>query len=510
MSTYERYIISLQDRFSGPMNRAADSTKRLDSSISKVGVAISRMGAIAAAAGLGIFARSVVMTTAKVESMRNAIEFAAGGGKQGENTFKNLIEKSDELGISLQGALEGFQTFSSSVIGTGISLEETQKIFNNVSVGVSAMNLSAERSKLVFLALGQMASKGVVSMEELRRQLGDSLPGALSIGARSMGVTVKEFDKMVESGQVLSKDFLPKFAQEVKNTFSGLLPKSTNSLQANINRLNNEFFLLKDTIGTELKPVMIKALGLLSDFIEKTKKLIEWIKEHKALIKGLAIVITAAFVPSMVAAIASVVNFTTVFGIMSKVMMINPFVAIGTALVALGIAMYDAYQRGTKFTAFINGIGSALENLGKRLENTALRIRNVFFAATRQFDRIKQVEKVGESVAKAYSKGYNNTISKFQREAALSGARRGGSGAGNVAGTDGTTVAGGGTVGSVAKSTPTTITGSAPKVFNINVDKLIDGFTISTTNLTESAGQIKEKVTMALAEALADLQLTAS
>ena len=50
------------------------------------------------------------------------------------------------------------------------------------------------------LALAQMASKGKVSMEELRQQLGESMVRAMAEVARGMGVTTEALIKMVENG----------------------------------------------------------------------------------------------------------------------------------------------------------------------------------------------------------------------------------------------------------------------------------------------------------------------
>lgn len=52
----------------------------------------------------------------------------------------------------------------------------------------------------------------------------------------------------------------------------------------------------------------------------------------------------------------------------------------------------------------------------------------------------------------------------------------------------------------------TTITGAAPKTFNINIDKLVEQFNVNTENLTEGAADVKKQITLALAEALADVQ----
>lgn len=52
----------------------------------------------------------------------------------------------------------------------------------------------------------------------------------------------------------------------------------------------------------------------------------------------------------------------------------------------------------------------------------------------------------------------------------------------------------------------TKITSAAPKTFNINIDKLIEKFEVSTTNLNEGVGEIRRVITDTLLEALADTQ----
>lgn len=94
-----------------------------------------------------------------------------------------------------------------------------------------------------------MASKGVVSMEELKRQLGDSLPAAVQIGARAMGMTTAAFDKAVSSGQVMSRDFIPKFAKQVRDELGGSFVLASSQMRASINRVQNSFFALRVLLG---------------------------------------------------------------------------------------------------------------------------------------------------------------------------------------------------------------------------------------------------------------------
>ena len=76
-----------------------------------------------------------------------------------------------------------------------------------------------------------------VSMEELRGQLGDRLPGAFGIAAKSMNVTTEELDKLVSSGKLTASEFLPKFAAALRDTFGDT--SYVDGYTASWNRLQN-------------------------------------------------------------------------------------------------------------------------------------------------------------------------------------------------------------------------------------------------------------------------------
>ena len=83
-----------------------------------------------------------------------------------------------------------------------------------------------------------------------------------------MGMNTREFNKLVESGQLLAKDFLPKFTKELEKTFAGGLEKSTKSLRANLNRMENSFLKLKVGVGKRFNPQIIKSVK----FMDKLAK----------------------------------------------------------------------------------------------------------------------------------------------------------------------------------------------------------------------------------------------
>jgi len=64
-----------------------------------------------------------------------------------------------------------------------------------------------------------MMGKGKVQAEELRGQLGEALPGAFNLAAKAMGVTTSKLNEMLDKGQVLPEELLPKLASELLKTF---------------------------------------------------------------------------------------------------------------------------------------------------------------------------------------------------------------------------------------------------------------------------------------------------
>ncbi len=96
-------------------------------------------------------------------------------------------------------------------------IAERNPLPENVNKLVSFMNETGgnlEDMKAAMRATSQVFSKGKVSAEELRQQLGERLPGAFTLFAASMDKTPAELDKALEQGKVTLDDFM-KFAKKL-------------------------------------------------------------------------------------------------------------------------------------------------------------------------------------------------------------------------------------------------------------------------------------------------------
>lgn len=195
------------------------------------------------------FGKESVLLSAKMESLQNTFNFAFGSVEEGGKAMDFVRDLADELGLELLSTADAFKNFSASSVLAGVSTDDTKKQFRQVSLAVTALGLSADDANGVFLALSQIMSKGTVQAEELRGQIGERIPGAFELAAKAMGVTTQELNGMLKKGEVISKDFLPKFAQQMEDTFGTAIPAAVDSTQAKLNRLSNFFTDLKLATG---------------------------------------------------------------------------------------------------------------------------------------------------------------------------------------------------------------------------------------------------------------------
>lgn len=175
------------------------------------------------------------------ERMRNTLNFAAGGQGAGAAELEYLRATANALGIDVIKAADAFGKLSAAARGTTLAGQPTREIFEAVAGASTVMGLSADQTQGALMALQQMMSKGTVQAEELRGQLGERIPGAFAIAARAMNKTEAELGKMLEAGEVMASDFLPRFAAELKKTIAGDLVDSLHSTQAELNRLSNSW-----------------------------------------------------------------------------------------------------------------------------------------------------------------------------------------------------------------------------------------------------------------------------
>jgi tape measure domain-containing protein len=208
----------------------------------------SQIGQLAAAyTGLEL-AKKFIDANVQIETLRRSLTLILGSTEAANAQIQFLQDTAERTGLSIGELSQSFVNFNASLNAVGTPLETTRSIFLGLTTAAGQLGLSSEKVGLQLNAVAQIANKGKVSLEELQGQLGESLPGALSLTARSLGITEGQLVKLIESGGLLAEEFLPAFARGLETTF-GNGQRRVEGLAASINRLKNLFTEFSQQLG---------------------------------------------------------------------------------------------------------------------------------------------------------------------------------------------------------------------------------------------------------------------
>jgi tape measure domain-containing protein len=241
------------DRISAATKPANASLKAVDTTAQALnGVFRQAAGLVGAYAGLsGIMQglRSVNETGMAFQGLNTALAAVTGSAQGASAEMAFLKAESERLGLNLLDTAQGYLQIAAAAKGTTLEGQRTRDIFTAITEASTVLQLSADQTSGALRAIGQIMSKGKVQAEELRGQLGERLYGAFQLAARGMGVTTAELDKMLVQGKLVADDFLPKFAAEIRKTFSEGVPEASQTARAELNRFHNSVLEIERTIA---------------------------------------------------------------------------------------------------------------------------------------------------------------------------------------------------------------------------------------------------------------------
>lgn len=197
-----------------------------------VGLASTIIGGMGFSALVG----NLKNTSKELSVVRATLENVSDSFAEYADSMEFIDRISKKYGQDMLELTRGFAKFHAAAKQTNLSMDQQKDIFEALTRAAGAYHLSAERTNLVMLAVEQMVSKGKVSAEELRRQLGENLPGAFNLMAKAAGVSTGELDRMLKAGQLISQEVLPKFAEQLNIATS---VANFDSLQSSLNRFRN-------------------------------------------------------------------------------------------------------------------------------------------------------------------------------------------------------------------------------------------------------------------------------
>lgn len=232
--------------------KLAKSTKGTTSTFSGLlGGTKALIGAFGLVSGIQMFAsivKDAFSLTKQFDSLSFALKTIVKDSFDAASSQRFMLEITQDFGVELVATTTRWIKFLAAAKQSGVTLKDTEQIFRSVTKAGAVLGLQTDELSTVYLALEQMMSKGKVTTEELRRQLGEKLPGAVGIMAAAIGVGVEELDALLKKGEVLSAVALPKFARALESAYGIETLEKIETLVSEQNNLTNAWELFVKSV----------------------------------------------------------------------------------------------------------------------------------------------------------------------------------------------------------------------------------------------------------------------
>jgi tape measure domain-containing protein len=196
---------------------------------------------------LAFGAQQVLQIASSMESLRAGLSAVAGDAEKAAQEMDFIKSVASQSGVDVQSAAQAYLSLAAATKGTAVEGQATREVFAAVSAAMATAGKSSAETQNALTALAQMAGKGVVSMEELRGQLGEALPGAMNAAAKGLGITTKELIKLTESGTLTADQLFPALVKGLDDLY-GAGKKTGQTLGQEFANIKNAFVDLIDNI----------------------------------------------------------------------------------------------------------------------------------------------------------------------------------------------------------------------------------------------------------------------
>ena len=221
------------------------------------------VGAISAIPKMGI----------ELDSARATFSAVFGTLQNVNSEFEFLDTLALRTGASIGVLREQYGQFASSAKFSGESAGKIRAIFNDITEAGTVLHLPADKLRSTFIAINQMYGKNQVMMEELKKQLGNQLPAAVSIFALSMGVSTRKLMEDMKKGLVLPKETIAKFAATYRDFFADTssFALASRGLNAELGRLSNSWTYLSQSIYEDMSGTLTSGARLFASSLDFVK-----------------------------------------------------------------------------------------------------------------------------------------------------------------------------------------------------------------------------------------------
>lgn len=308
---------------------------------------------------------------------------------EGMETVQRVMKMAASTPFRLDALHESFVRLRTA------GLDPLQGSLQALTDAIASFGGDDEKLKRAAYAVQDMAGKGVISLEELRRQLGQHIPNAMQLLARAMNMTTSELIQAVTRGTLESRNAIQLLMDEFDRTFAGAAARRMETFMGAMAQLRTEMMHLSQVaVGMQIgAPAdssfyreLVKTIRELSEYMqggeanaaaitinEKLKSMLDTSKQLANYLPSLNTIIneTAFAFKVLAAAIAGNLLITGIGVVTASVTraiagfqnIVTLVSTLGTAFTLIGPAISSAASAlsgfGASLLASISGVSAA-------------------------------------------------------------------------------------------------------------------------------------------------------
>lgn len=324
--------------------------------------------------------------------------------------IKELTAQVTELRTHSNLAVQTINSLQTRFYGMTKSVSQTKALTQGVASLADSMKLSEQQANGFANGLNRIESSGKVTSASLGR-LEKQAPGLATQLAKAAGMSQQQFNALVSSGKMTTKQF-NSYLEQASKSYDKNAKAFTSSASGSAHSLQQQWAITQATLAKPLVKVEATGLNQLNQALSNkdtqrglqalatgmatlavnAAKAIAVLARHQTVVKGVATAVLGLVgaykgmqivvsVNETIRGFTKVVSGSSVamkaFGVATR-FMTGP---IGIAVIAITalVARFTAlYRHDAKFRSFVNGIARSLKNMAKGFVNTG---RNILKSA---------------------------------------------------------------------------------------------------------------------------------
>lgn len=324
--------------------------------------------------------------------------------------IKELTAQVAELRTHSNLAVQTINSLQTRFYGMTKSVSQTKALTQGVASLADSMKLSEQQANGFANGLNRIESSGKVTSASLGR-LEKQAPGLATQLAKAAGMSQQQFNALVSSGKMTTKQF-NSYLEQASKSYDKNAKAFTSSASGSAHSLQQQWAITQATLAKPLVKVEATGLNQLNQALSNkdtqrglqalatgmatlavnAAKAIAVLARHQTVVKGVATAVLGLVgaykgmqivvsVNETIRGFTKVVSGSSVamkaFGVATR-FMTGPIGIAVTAITALVAGFTALYRHNAKFRFFVNGIARSLKNMAKGFVNAG---RNILKSA---------------------------------------------------------------------------------------------------------------------------------